>query len=67
MPQLDFGAAAAGVRQPQMNYDVVVIGASAGGVDALPQILAAMPGEFGAPIVLVQHIAAPRLPANRAA
>jgi two-component system chemotaxis response regulator CheB len=56
MPQLDFEAAA-GVRRPQMNYDVVVIGASAGGVDALPQILGAMPGEFGAPIVLVQHIA----------
>lgn len=34
---------------------IVVIGASAGGVAALTKVLAALPPEFPAPIVVVQH------------
>ena len=34
---------------------VVVVAASAGGIEALENILPALPGDFGAPIVLVLH------------
>jgi two-component system, chemotaxis family, protein-glutamate methylesterase/glutaminase len=37
--------------------EVVAIAASTGGPGALYQILAALPADFGAPIVVVQHIA----------
>ncbi len=33
-----------------------VIGASAGGVDALEQLLSSLPSDFGAPIVIAQHL-----------
>ncbi|MGE0173292.1 MAG: chemotaxis protein CheB [Oligoflexales bacterium] len=39
------------------KYDLVVVGASAGGVDALAQILSALPRDFGGTILVVQHIA----------
>ena len=38
------------------NVDVVAIGASAGGVGALPIVLAALPDTFGAAVVIVQHL-----------
>jgi two-component system, chemotaxis family, protein-glutamate methylesterase/glutaminase len=37
------------------GYDVVVIGASWGGLRALEQVLGALPGDFPAPIVIAQH------------
>jgi len=40
------------------SYDVVVIGASAGGVGALTKLLSALPADFSLPILVVQHISA---------
>src|SRR5690242_1756113 len=37
---------------------IVVIGASAGGIDALSTLLSGLPPDFPAPIVIVQHRAA---------
>ncbi len=38
-----------------MPYDLVVIGASWGGLEAVSQILDGLPDDFAAPIALVQH------------
>jgi len=38
------------------QFDVVAIGASAGGVEALYTIAAALPGDFLAPVLVVQHM-----------
>jgi two-component system chemotaxis response regulator CheB len=38
-------------------YEAIVIGASAGGMAALNNLLAGLPGDFNIPIVVVQHIA----------
>lgn len=38
------------------RYTVVVIGVSAGGFDALKQLLGAMPAHFPLPILIVQHL-----------
>ncbi|HVW27268.1 MAG TPA: chemotaxis protein CheB [Polyangiaceae bacterium] len=50
-------AASIGESTPEAGLDlgVVVIGASLGGFDAVRLVLAALPGSFPAPIVLVQH------------
>lgn len=42
------------------NPDVVVIGASAGGVEALRTLVARLPCDFGAALLVVQHIGARR-------
>jgi two-component system, chemotaxis family, CheB/CheR fusion protein len=39
-----------------MLYDLVVIGSSAGGIEALSTLLATLPTDFPAPIVLAQHL-----------
>lgn len=39
-----------------MNYEAIVIGASAGGIEALKKLLTVLPENFGAPIVIVQHL-----------
>lgn len=44
------------VYAPQV-FDVVVVAASLGGLDALTRLLSALPGEFAVPIVVVQHLA----------
>src|SRR5579871_4714409 len=38
------------------NYDVVALGASAGGLNALTRVLAGLPPEFPSSIVVVQHL-----------
>ena len=38
------------------EYDVVAMAASAGGLNALSQVLAPLPADFPAAIVLVQHL-----------
>jgi two-component system, chemotaxis family, protein-glutamate methylesterase/glutaminase len=38
-----------------MGYDLVVVGASWGGLAALQAILSALPGDFAAPIAVAQH------------
>src|SRR5687767_1506693 len=42
-----------------MAYDIVVIGASLGGLEAVSTLLAALPSGFALPIVIAQHRAAP--------
>jgi two-component system, chemotaxis family, CheB/CheR fusion protein len=37
-------------------YDLVVIGCSAGGIEALSRITAVLPADFPAPIVVAQHL-----------
>jgi two-component system, chemotaxis family, protein-glutamate methylesterase/glutaminase len=41
---------------PRAAFDLVVIAASAGGVRAIRDLLAALPATFPTPIVLVQHL-----------
>jgi two-component system, chemotaxis family, protein-glutamate methylesterase/glutaminase len=41
-----------------MSRSVVVIGASAGGLDALTRLAAQLPGDFPSPIFIVHHMAA---------
>ena len=43
--------------RPGVRSDVVVVGASLGGPRALASLLRALPGGFGAPVLVVQHIA----------
>ncbi|HZO32924.1 MAG TPA: chemotaxis protein CheB, partial [Chloroflexota bacterium] len=40
----------------QTNQDLVVVGASAGGIEALSQLVATLPADFPAPIVIAQHL-----------
>jgi len=37
-------------------YDLIVIGASAGGIEALSQLMSTLPAQFPAPIVVAQHL-----------
>ena len=39
-----------------MKYKAVVIGSSAGGLEALRTILSALPGDFLIPVIIVQHL-----------
>jgi len=41
---------------PSAAFDIVVIGASLGGLAALSQLLSALPADFPVPIVVVQHL-----------
>ncbi|MCF6378409.1 chemotaxis-specific protein-glutamate methyltransferase CheB [Nocardioides KLBMP 9356] len=43
-------------RPPTGRVDVVAIGASTGGPDALSTVLAALPDDFPVPVVVVQHM-----------
>src|SRR5213082_2454300 len=38
------------------GFDVVALAASAGGLNALTHVLAALPGDFPAALVVVQHL-----------
>jgi two-component system, chemotaxis family, CheB/CheR fusion protein len=38
------------------NQDLVVVGASAGGIEALSRLVATLPPDFPAPIVIAQHL-----------
>ncbi|NVO30278.1 chemotaxis protein CheB [Hymenobacter lapidiphilus] len=46
------------VKSPKPYRDIVVIGASAGGVAALMALVQTLPADFPAPIFVVQHVAA---------
>ncbi|EMY79804.1 protein-glutamate methylesterase CheB [Leptospira weilii serovar Ranarum str. ICFT] len=39
-----------------MNYEAIVIGVSAGGLNALKTILPTLPVRYGIPLIIVQHI-----------
>ena len=41
---------------PAIDFDVVVIGASAGGLNAVERVLEGLPPDFHAAIVIVQHL-----------
>lgn len=43
---------------PSANFDVVAIASSAGGIQPLFEIISALPAEFGAPVLIVQHLSA---------
>ena len=45
-------------KRHRHHRDIVVIGASAGGVSALLELVKTLPADFPAPIFIVQHIAA---------
>src|SRR5688572_5557406 len=42
-------------RRPPTRYDVVVVGASWGGLNALSKLISGLPADFQMPVVLVQH------------
>ena len=44
-------------QQPHLHFDLVAIGCSAGGIDALKGILPKLPKNFRPTVVVVQHIA----------
>ncbi len=46
------GQQVAGIR---FKYKAIVIGVSAGGMDALPKVLSSLPEDFPVPILIVQH------------
>ena len=41
---------------PPSNQDLVVVGASAGGIEALSRLVATLPADLPAPIVIAQHL-----------
>jgi two-component system, chemotaxis family, protein-glutamate methylesterase/glutaminase len=41
---------------PETSFEVVAVAASAGGLNALSQLLAGLPGDFPAAVVVVQHL-----------
>ena len=47
---------------PARTHDVIVIGCSAGGVEALPRIIQQLPHDFPASVCIVQHMAATETP-----
>ncbi len=49
-------AAESAEREETALYQLVVVGSSAGGVEALSTLVAALPPNFPAPIVLAQHL-----------
>ena len=55
-----------GRSNPDVERQLVVIGSSAGGIDALSQLLQHLPTPFPAPIVVAQHLD-PRRPSHLAA
>jgi two-component system chemotaxis response regulator CheB len=57
---LTAGQAAEGTRESTRRVDAIVIGASAGAVEALSQLLPALPSHLRTPVVIVVHV-----PSNR--
>ncbi len=51
------------VQQEATEPQLVVIGSSAGGIEALSTVVASLPADFGAPILIAQHLD-PRRPSH---
>lgn len=51
------------VKQEATDAQLVVIGSSAGGIEALSRVVASLPSDFEAPIVIAQHLD-PRRPSH---
>src|SRR5947209_14474826 len=43
-------------HDPVPQFDVVAVGASAGGVEALHAVASALPADFPVPVLVVQHM-----------
>jgi two-component system, chemotaxis family, protein-glutamate methylesterase/glutaminase len=39
------------------NHDIITIGSSAGGIEALTKLVAGLPGDLPASVFIVQHVA----------
>ena len=52
----DEGTRPRGGGAARARFDVVALVASAGGLSALNQVLQHLPDDFGAPVVIVQHL-----------
>ena len=52
----DFQFPISNVDFPISNFQCIVIGVSAGGVQALPVVLGPLPSNFPVPVIVVQHI-----------
>ncbi len=50
-------------KKPEHESQLVVIGSSAGGIEALSRVVASLPADFPAPIVIAQHLD-PRRPSH---
>ena len=50
------GDQAGGRSSDPRGYDIVLLAASAGGLAAISTVLGALPGDFPAPVVVVQHL-----------
>ena len=50
------GDQAGGPSSDPPAYDIVLLAASAGGLAAISTVLGALPGDFPAPVVVVQHL-----------
>lgn len=50
------GAQADGQARTPPEYDIVLVGASAGGLAAISTLLGALPAGFPVPVVIVQHL-----------
>lgn len=46
------------VGSTRVGHDIIVIGASAGGVDALPRLIGSLPADLAATVFIVLHIPA---------
>ncbi|HUY79135.1 MAG TPA: CheR family methyltransferase [Ktedonobacterales bacterium] len=44
------------IQDSSLLYDLIVIGASAGGIEALVQLVSTLPADFRAPLVIAQHL-----------
>ncbi|HMA33890.1 MAG TPA: CheR family methyltransferase [Chloroflexia bacterium] len=60
MPRLDTSSPPAGDLAPLVDedpsYQLIVVGSSAGGIEALATLVASLPADFPAPLVLAQHL-----------
>lgn len=56
VPRPKLPARSAGITKPFNRFEVVVIGSSTGGPQALAQVLSGLPANFPCPIVVVQHM-----------
>jgi two-component system, chemotaxis family, protein-glutamate methylesterase/glutaminase len=50
------GDQSGGTSSDLPKYDIVLLAASAGGLAAISTVLGALPGDFPAPVVVVQHL-----------
>lgn len=55
-PQKTYDFQEQSLNSPGSAFDIVALAASAGGLNALSQVLSQLPADFPAPILIVQHL-----------